>query len=148
MCAPKVASWAHQRYPTENRCEADGWLWETHDAHFPEGHPSCRGRERPIWSQFWPIGSHPLRPDDSCRFKRLWRVTGARFSEGHQGSRGTRVRIRSHFWPTGGVLLAEGTSGHGDEFFCHTGNSASSQTPTAPNIRSTLWTGRGAAPEY
>jgi hypothetical protein len=37
MCAPKVASWAHQRYPTENRCEADGWLWETHDAHFPEG---------------------------------------------------------------------------------------------------------------
>jgi hypothetical protein len=39
MCAPKVASWAHQRYPTENRCEADGWLWETHGCAFSRGAP-------------------------------------------------------------------------------------------------------------
>ncbi len=34
---------------------------------FPEGHPSSRRSRAPLWSQFWPIGAHPLRPDDSCR---------------------------------------------------------------------------------
>jgi hypothetical protein len=66
------------------------------DAHFLEGHPSCRRSRAPIWSQFWPVGGHALRPDDSCRLNGVWRVAGSRFSQGHQGSpRDTRAPLES-----------------------------------------------------